>query len=602
MSLLISCQNLSKSHGSRVLFKNVSFGIFQGDKIGLIGPNGSGKSTLMKILAGIEPPDEGSVAAQKTLRISYVPQDSTFPDLSVEEILFQSLSQTHKEEHEKQTQVNILLSKLGFQDSTLRAQKLSGGWKKRLDIGKALIQQPQLLLLDEPTNHLDLEGILWLEKFLLRESLPFLLISHDRRFLENVTTRIVELNSMYPDGIFSVDGKYSDFLIKREDFLDYQQQCERSLSSKVRAEVEWLRQSPKARTVKAQARVQNAGRLVQELSEIKARNKSVTTKVEFSSAERQTKKLVALKNVSKSLSHKLLINNLTLTLHPGMRLGIIGPNGTGKTTLLKMLSGDLHPDKGTIKYADALRIVYFDQHREQLPLDLSLRRALSPNSDTVIYRDQKIHVNSWGKRFGFPPDRMDLPVKQLSGGEKARVQIARLMQKPADLLLLDEPTNDLDISTLETLEESLLDFSGAVVLISHDRALLERVCNLVIGLGLPGDTPILADYFQWEALQAESKIESLVPKSSMPASPPPAPKKEIKKLSYQEKKELDQMEEKILSLEQKIQNLQADADALSQINELVKLQEVCLLLAQSQLELEHLFQRWHDLEQKSLLS
>lgn len=606
MSLFLSCQSICKAHGSRQLFQEVTFGIFRGDKIGLIGPNGSGKTTLLKILAGLDRPDSGNVASKKSLRLGYVPQSAHYPDMPIEQILLdQCASDQILSDIEKQTNVTILLSKLGFSDPTQNARTLSGGWKKRLDIAKELIKEPDILLLDEPTNHLDLEGILWLESFLKNEVQAFVVTSHDRYFLQNVTERVIELNSTYPQGIFDVQGDYVHFLEKKEEFLTHQEQSERSLASKVRSEVEWLRQSPKARTTKATARVQGANKLIQELSEIRQRNKQSTAKIDFESSERQTRKLLTIKNLCKSLGGKPLIHQLDLTINPGMRLGIVGPNGSGKTTLLKLLAGEITPDKGTIKYADDLKIVYFDQHRLKIPENATLRDALAPNSDTVVYRGSHIHVNSWAKRFLFDPDRLDLPVKQLSGGERARIQIARLMLQPADLLLLDEPTNDLDIPTLETLEESLAEFPGAIALITHDRALLASLANCVIGLGLPGEMPLFADYSQWESYSEEKK-KKLAVASKSPSQKAGTEKahpenvKQIpqKKLSYKETKELEQMEDAIFKIEQEITNLHQKIQQLTEQNDSAELAKACQNLDASQKELERLFDRWQELENR----
>lgn len=602
MTLLINCNKLSKAFGSRQLFSLISFGVFQGDQIGLIGPNGSGKSTLLKILAGEESPDDGSVACRKSIRVGYVPQSATYPALSIEEILMQALSVLHIPHHEKQTKINILLSKMGFKNGSQIADSLSGGWKKRLDIAKELIVSPDILLLDEPTNHLDLEGILWLENFLRYEVSTFIVTSHDRCFLNSAVSKMMELNPVYPQGLLSCDGTYSEFLIKKEDFLNQQQQNERTLASKTRNEIEWLRQTPKARTTKSQARVQSADRMIQELSEIRSRNKQSNAKIDFESSDKLSRKLLTTKNVSKSIAGRLLFSGLDLTLSPGTRLGIVGPNGCGKTTLLKLLKEELMPDMGTIKFADGVRIIYFDQHRQTLPPNATLRNALSPNSDTVIYRGQSIHVNSWAKRFLFPPDRLDLPVKQLSGGERARIAIARLMLQPADILLLDEPTNDLDIATLETLEESLKEFPGAIVLITHDRALLENTATCVLGLGFSTVPPLLADYSQWEQFikeQETSKGTSESAKKNAPIKNEPAPISPSPKLSFKEKKELEQMESLIVNTEKKIADLEIVLEDYTAKEDAAKMQETCQELAVLHHSLDELFKRWEQLEAKS---
>lgn len=600
MTLLITCHNLSKAFGSKQLFTDISFGIFRGDKIGMVGPNGAGKSTLLKIISGSESPDSGEISTKKTLRVGYVPQTSSYPDTPIHDILIEAITpNAHLPDYEKETAVTVLLSKMGFKDTDLHASKLSGGWKKRLDIAKELINSPDLLLLDEPTNHLDLDGILWLESFLKNESIAYLVTSHDRYFLDNVATKVIELNPTYPQGVFVNEGNYTDFVEKREAFFDYQQQCERTLASKVRSEIDWLRTSPKARTTKAQARITSAGRLIDELADVKARNKQSKAKIDFEATDRQTRKLVTAKNLSKSLGGRLLFSGVDFNLAPGTRLGIVGTNGSGKSTLLKMIAGEIVPDTGTIKYADGLRIVYFDQHRQKLNPNDTLRQALSPNSDTVLYREQHIHVNSWGKRFLFSPDRMDLPVKQLSGGERARIGIARLMLQPADLLLLDEPTNDLDIPTLETLEESLSEFPGALVLITHDRAMMDRLTTSVIGMGIPNEVPLLADYTQWEAFlkQRQSPPASAPKKEENKKSGISAPQEQPKqKLSWKEKKELETMEANILATELEIEKLTVLMHKHTEANELNELQKVCEKIHESEKTLENLFHRWQELE------
>ena len=592
----INCDSISKSFGTHRLFENISVGICQGDKIGIIGPNGSGKSTFMKILVGKENADEGTVATKRNLRIAYVPQISSYPALSIEQILQDTLEkfEPNLEPHEISIRINTIMSKIGFPDPEQNAQTLSGGWKKRLDIAREIVRNPDLLLLDEPTNHLDLEGIEWLEKFLQRENITFMVISHDRYFLANVAEQIFELNKQFPNGLFTVKGNYEEFLLRREEFLSGQIQQQKSLSSKVRYEKEWLKQSPKARTVKAQSRVQQAGKLIGELEELKGRNKQHHTQIDFSSTERLTHKLLVAKNISKSLGDRTLFSKLDITFSPGVRLGIIGANGTGKTTLLKVIAGSLEPDLGTIKRADGLRIVYFDQHRAKIPENITLREALATDGEYVNYRGQHIHVNSWCKRFLFSPDRLDLPVSQLSGGEKARILIAHLMLQPADILLLDEPTNDLDIPTLEVLEESLLEFPGAMALITHDRCMMDKICNVFVGLGTPDPTQLFADFRQWEKYKAKYEKVEVAKKKEISAEKSREKNEGAgKKLSFKEKFELEQIEAKIQLLEAQAVKLHMDIETIS---DTTVLQQKCKELGDVQGEVEKLYGRWQEIE------
>ena len=594
MTLLFSCQSLTKSFANRTLFRDLSLGVFTGDHIGLIGPNGSGKSTFLKIIAGIENHDSGTLSAKRGLRVGYVPQTCEFPDLKPSEILLLALSdEKEMPDYEKENLVETWLSKLGFTGLEPTAALLSGGWKKRLAIARELITSPDLLLLDEPTNHLDLEGILWLEKFLEKVVSSYILVSHDRYFLQNTTNRIVEIDPVYPKGLFAIDGSYSNFLEKKQGFVEGQIQQERSIASKARRESEWLSRSPKARTTKAQSRVDEAHEILEELSQVQNRNKQRKTDLDFAATERETRKLLVAKNLSKAIGGRTLFEHLDLTLSPGTRIGLMGPNGSGKTTLLRLLNGELTPDQGTIKPADALQIVYFDQHRKALPDNITLRDALSPNGDFVKFRGQAIHVNGWCKRFLFSPDLLDMPIGKLSGGERARISIAHLMLQPADLLLLDEPTNDLDIPTLETLEESLLDFPGAVILISHDRCMLDRICNGLLALGHKMEPELFVDYAQWEASikpAPAAQKQKDKPQESAPSSKG--------KFTYNDKREYDQIERKISKLEEEVKELNKLLEKAEIAQNPTKLQEVCSAVGLLEIQIEQLYLRWDELEKK----
>ena len=601
MSLLISCQSISKTFGARPLFENISLTISDGERIGLIGPNGAGKSTLIQILAGVQTPDSGGVSLRKLVTTGYVPQDPVFDsDITVAAVLEAALAGQHLEEYERESIVEITLSRFGFSDPTVRALSLSGGWRKRLAIAQAVIASPDLVLLDEPTNHLDLQGILWLEKFLRSAPFASVIVSHDRYFLENVVSDMVEINRTYPDGLFRVKGSYSEFLIRREDFLAAQSKQQEALSNVVKREIEWLRRGAKARTRKSKARIGDAGRHIGELAELNERMAKGITQVEFIASDRKTKKLLVAENLSKSMGGRILFEGLNCTLSPGIRLGLVGANGSGKTTLLKVLGGELDPDGGVVQRADGLRVVYFDQNREQLNLDEPLRTALCPYGDSVIYKDRTIHVAGWAKRFLFHSEQLDLPVGRLSGGERARVLIARLMLQPADLLFLDEPTNDLDIATLEVLEENLSDFPGALVLVTHDRYMLDRVSTLVLGLDGNGGADLFADYSQWE--EAQSKVKSsapdLSPKTAKPEAIATAPPSSKKRLSYLENREWESMEAQIEAADQDLAAHQRNLHDPEIMRAPKRLQESYEKLQAAQQAADQLYARWAELEVK----
>jgi ATP-binding cassette subfamily F protein uup len=364
----------------------------------------------------------------------------------------------------------------------------------------------------------------------------------------------------------------------------------------VRREVEWLRRGPKARTGKSKARIDEAGRLMRELSELEARGVKGVTQIDFTGTERRTKRLVSAEAIGKAMGGRPLFEDLSFTLTPGTRLGLLGRNGTGKTTLLRLLAGELEPDSGTIERAPALRTVYFDQAREQLDTDQTLALGLGAHGDYVVYRDRPIHVAGWAKRFLFDAGQLDRPIASLSGGEQARVLIARLMLQPADVLLLDEPTNDLDIPTLEVLEESLMEFPGALVLVTHDRYMLDRVSTAVMGLDGHGGAGLYSDYWQWEA---EQEREAAKPEKSVAAAHPvarTAPAK--KKLSYLEAREWEQMETQILEAEAELGAIEAEMQSPEVVSDGLRLQDCYARQQAAEGRVAALYARWAELEAK----
>jgi ABC transport system ATP-binding/permease protein len=611
MAHLLSCQSLSKSFGAQTLFKNIFLSINDNDRIGLIGPNGSGKSTLLKIICNQMDADEGRIVAQRHVSTAYLAQEDVFDEeKSVAENLQLALAGLDLDETEQYNRVHALLSRAEFADPAVPVRVLSGGWRKRLSICRAFVLRPDILVMDEPTNHLDIEGILWLEKTLCNPSpdgpSAVLLVSHDRRFLENTVSRVVELSALYPEGSFQVQGAYVKFLEEREAFLGQQLQQEERLSNKVRRETEWLRRGPKARATKARYRIDEAYRLQDELAQIKTRNRAISSvQIGFDATGRKTRKLLEAHGIAKSHDGQVLFSGLDMVLSPGSRLGLLGRNGCGKSTLMQILAaaggedGTVAPDCGEIVLADGVRIVSFDQRREKINPAMTLRRALAPDGDAIVCQGRSMHVISWAKRFLFQPEQLETPVGQLSGGEQARILIAELMRQPADILLLDEPTNDLDIPSLDVLEESLLEFPGALVLVTHDRFLLDRVCDRVLGFDGRGGLDYFADYEQWLAAVQESEQERVKPAIAITeVSSSPGKKKKNGKLSYIDQREYDQIEEKILEAEAEQERLQALMDAPETVSDSERLHACWTELQGAQAAVVQLYDRWHDLEEK----
>jgi ATP-binding cassette subfamily F protein uup len=600
---IISAQGLSKRYGVAPLFQNISFTVSEGDRIGVIGPNGSGKSTLLEMLIGRVKPDSGGVAIRKGTRLSYVSQISEFaPGVTIRSVIESAFERAAVPQSERASRFAETLGRAGLTDLESQASTLSGGWRKRLAIAEAQVQAPDILLLDEPTNHLDLAGIQWLEAILQNASYACVVVSHDRYFLENVANEMVELSRAYEDGALRVEGNYGKFLEAKEEYLHAQKKRQESLENRVHTELEWLRRGPKARATKAKARIDKAHEMMGELADMNARSRTSSAEFDFSATNRKTKQLITLDGVSYGIGGRILFKDIQFSVTSGMRVGLVGPNGSGKTTLLRLLQGEIKPESGKIRRADGLRIVYFDQNRNLDP-DLTLRRALAPDSDAVIYQDRVIHVVSWAERFLFSAENLNQRVGRLSGGERARVLIAQLMLQPADVLLLDEPTNDLDIPTLEILEESLLEYSGALVLVTHDRFMLDRVSTVVLGLDGLGSAERFADYSQWEAWQRAQLSKSAAKplngnRRARPASGETQPAATKKKLSYSEAREFGSIEGRIAEAEQELQAKRAALQNLAITSDRMLLQNACTALDEAQKAVDALYARWAELEEK----
>jgi ATP-binding cassette subfamily F protein uup len=589
-SLLLSSEAIRKAYGTRVLFDELSFGLFDGDHAGLVGPNGSGKSTLLRILAGLEAPDRGTRSVRGGVRIGYVPQDPTFPaGGTVEDVIAAAL--TGVDEDERPRCRARALGRAGL-DGGAKVAALSGGWRKRLAIARELAADPDVLLMDEPTNHLDMDGILWLEGLLAEDARAFLVVSHDRYFLEHIATRVLELDPAYPGGLFQADGPYSEFLARRDEFLRGQAAYEQSLANTVRREIEWLRQGAKARSTKARGRIKEAERLQQELRDARVRVARRPAGIDIAASARPTKNLLVARGLAKSLGGRLLFRDLDLAITRGTRVGLIGPNGSGKTTLLDLLEGRRAPDAGVIERAEDLRVVRFRQDRGGLDPARSLRRALAPEGDAVVRQGRTEHVASWAKRFLFRPEQLDMPVGRLSGGEQARVLIARLMVAPADLLMLDEPTNDLDLPTLEVLEDSLAEFEGGLVLVTHDRLMLERVATALLALDGEGGAETFADHSQWQEARAARRPAPRLAGEAPPARERPRPRR----FSYLEQREWEGMEQAVLAAEAAVEACRRAVEDPAIASDAAALQSGYAALESAREDVDRLYARWAELE------
>lgn len=595
MELLLNAQDLAIRYGAEPLFENLSLQISEGERLGLIGPNGSGKSTLLELLAGRREADRGTVAVRKGTRLSYVTQHSEFSNGdTVRSVIRRALERAAVNSSERERRERETLGRTGFTDFDRAARELSGGWRKRLAIAEALVAEPDLLLLDEPTNHLDLAGIEWLETLLRGSRSASVVISHDRYFLQNTATGIVELNRMYAGGLLRVQGDYTTFLEKKTEALAAQVKRQATLENRVRSEMEWLRRGPKARATKAKARIDQAHEMMDELQDLQSRRPRGATGIDFTASERATKRLVRFDRVSFGYDGRRIAEDLDFTVTAGMRLGLVGPNGSGKTTLLRLILGELEPQCGTVERAPALKLVYFEQNRTLDPTR-SLRQALSPDGDSVVFRGRPVHVASWAARFLFSNEQLNQPVANLSGGERARVLIARLMLEPADILLLDEPTNDLDIPTLEILEENLLEFPGALVLVTHDRFMLDRVSTSVLGLDGEGAAQLFADYSQWEQW-LEERAPSSKPRRTNTERARTAGAR--KKLSYLDNRDWETIEDRIQEADGVVSAKRALLEDPEIVRDAARLQDAMRELEQAQAAADALYARWAELEEK----
>ena len=552
---LASLDRVSLAYGHVRLLDEASVQIDRGERICVIGRNGTGKSTLLQLVGGEVLPDSGAVSRQAGLRIGRLAQDAALQDARpLFDVVSDGLADLGEDDWQREHRVALVLARLGLPPD-VSAATLSGGWRRRVLLARALVGQPALLLLDEPTNHLDIEAMTWLETFLVDYPGAVMFVSHDRVFLQRVATRIVELDR---GRLTSWPGDYAAFLRGKEAWLATKAVQDAKFDKRLAEEEAWLRQGIKARRTRNEGRV---SALLAMRSERAARREQVgTVRLQADVGERSGQLVLEARGVSKAFGRIPVVSNATVRVMRGDRVGLIGPNGSGKTTMLRLLIGELEPDTGEIRRGANVEIAYYDQQREQLDPERTVFDTVADGHETVTVNGQPQHVHGYLRDFLFPPERASSPVKALSGGERNRLLLARLFTRPANLLVLDEPTNDLDIETLELLEALLVDWPGTLLLVSHDRAFIDHVVTST--LVCEADARVqgyVGGYTDW--LRQRRHREPAAPARSRAAAPEHRPVRAAPpssgKPSYREQRELEQLPGRIAEMEVEQQQLNA---------------------------------------------
>ncbi|MCF6249963.1 MAG: ATP-binding cassette domain-containing protein [Methylococcaceae bacterium] len=622
---LIRLNNVSIAYGTHALLKNADFQLDPGERVGLLGRNGEGKSTLMKIIAGNVHADNGEVWREPELKLAWLEQ---MPDLDNEATIYDAVAsglgelgdwisqyhhlletmdggeeslkqlgvlqnrlETHNGWHFQQ-RVESTLSKLNL-PADVKINSLSGGWKRRVALAQALVIEPEVLLLDEPTNHLDFESIAWLEEQVLAFQGAVLFVTHDREFLQKLATRIVDLDR---GSLVSWPGNYQDYLRRKAAALEDEANQNAEFDKKLAKEEVWVRQGIKARRTRNEGRVRALKRLRDERSQ--RRNVQGTTKLNLDKGDASGKKVIEATNVSFGYDKKPIIKNFSTLIQRGDKIGLLGPNGAGKSTLLKLLLKQIEPTSGEVEQGTKIQLAYFDQLREQLDPEVTVADTVADGNEFLEIAGAQKHVMSYLADFLFTPARARSPVKSLSGGEKNRLLLARLFTKSANLIIMDEPTNDLDLETLEMLEEKLVDYKGTLLLVSHDRAFLDNVVTSVFVFEEDGNVnEYIGGYAEWYALAEQRKKQEVSKKLEESGKKEKPKSTNKKKLSYKEQKELDQLPNLIDQLEAEQETLTekiSDPGFYKQGQD--KTQVALEKLKETEKSLEQAYQRWDELE------
>ncbi|HZI08834.1 MAG TPA: ABC-F family ATP-binding cassette domain-containing protein [Myxococcus sp.] len=635
---LLRAANVQLSFGSRTVFQGLTFTIEEGERVGLVGVNGSGKSSLMKILAGAARADTGELQLRRGALVTYLPQEPEFPEgatvaselsvsqaplkeaLAAQTELAKRLESTPAEGHGKlleqmaglsdrieqmggwdtEHHAKTLLDRLGVKDWDRPVSQLSGGLRKRVSIARALLTRPDLLLLDEPTNHLDADTVDWLEEELDKLPGALLLVTHDRYFLDGLVDRIVEIQP--GEGVTSYPGNYQAYLEQKLVAQENAEVAQHKRERWIAQEVAWLRRGPEARRTKSKARIDRAQKLMAE----KGFQRPKVADLRVAAAPRLGHTVIEAEGLHKSFGERKVLSNVDFRLQRGERVGLVGPNGVGKTTFLRVLLGETPPDGGKLVIGKNTKVAYYDQQRAQLDLESTVYESASQGEDWIILGDQKVALRDYLDDLLFPVPMQRMKVKALSGGERNRLLLARLFLEGANVLVLDEPTNDLDIVTLNILERLLLDFGGSTLLVTHDRYFLDKVATSILTFEGGGRvTRYEGNYEMYRRLKAQSEAQAATAAAAKPA-PAPAPKKEEAsaakaarkpgKLSYKEQRELDGMEAAIEAAETRKAALEAQLADPAVYSNGPKVAEVQKELEATAAEVDRLYARWQELQ------